>query len=150
MQLVGEPFELLIRFVEEGHLDFPVVGALAGFQLGDGAVLPQGAGGDGVREFQHGGGVAPGGGQFEFLGGLPAEGEVGFKVPEVGGGCPAEAVDRLHGVAHGGDGELVVLPVPEQGAQQNPLGVRGVLVFVQHDHVEAFALGLADDRMLGG
>ena len=81
---------------------------------------------------------------------MPAEGEVGFEVPEVGGGRPTEAVDRLHGVAHGGDGESVVLPIPKEGAQQHALSMRGVLVLVQHDHAEAFALGLADDRMLGG
>ena len=92
--------------------------------------------------------VSPGSGEF-FFGRWCAGGEV-WEVPgksgEVGGGGAAPTVDGLHGVAHGCDAQFGV-DAAEEAAQEQPLGVAGVLVFIQHDHAVAFALAGSDARV---
>src|SRR5690606_24472569 len=73
----------------------------------------------------------------------------GELAPERGkraGAGPSPAVDRLARIADGGDG----VSATEQRAQQNQLGVTGVLVLVEQDHPVALALGGADLREARG
>ncbi len=72
-------------------------------------------------------------------------GEVLGEVVEVGDGGAAPAVDRLAGVADGGDG--VAGALAEQAGQEDALGDRRVLVLVEQDHAELVAQDLAH---LGG
>ena len=76
-------------------------------------------------------------------------GEVGDEAREVGRGRTPPAVDRLHGIPDGGDRQGGVGAAEEAG-QQHPLGVRGVLVLVEHDDAEAAALAVADLGVRGG
>ena len=85
--------------------------------------------------------VAPGGGEL-FFGCRCADGyvwEVPGKSGEVGCCGAAPTVDGLHGVTYGCDAQFGV-DAAEETTQEQPLGVAGVLVFVQHDHAVAFAL----------
>lgn len=155
---VGEPVDLLGVGALQGAADDAVaLGAGGGAQRLDALVHGAQGFGQAVGQVQEPAaaaavlaeGVAGGGGAVGVR-------EVEREVVEVGHGGAAPAVDRLAGVADGGDG----VPGPalgaaaEEGGEQQPLGDGGVLVLVEQHHPEFVAQDRADlgagERQLGG
>ena len=100
-----------------------------------------------VGQVQHLGRVAPTGAQLQAgRRGAVRTREVGGEPREVGRRRPAPPVDRLDGVTHGGERESVVDAPTEQRRQRDPLGVPGVLVFVEQHHPVALPQLLPDLR----
>ena len=106
---------------------------------------------DGRGRVEHLRGVAEAGGQLQHRGRArgrrgperPDPGhhrEVGGEPPQVAGARAAPAVDGLARVTDRGHR----MPAAEQRLQQHQLGVAGVLVLVEQDHLVAGALGRAD------
>ncbi len=136
---VGDPVELLRVGGQQGAADGAVAFGARGRAEGLDALV-QGAqgGGEAVGEVQQAAAAAAvlaerlaGGGAAVGVG------EVVGEVVEVGDGGPAPAVDRLAGVADGGD--RVAGAAAEQSGQHDPLGDGGVLVLVEEDHAELVA-----------
>jgi hypothetical protein len=76
-------------------------------------------------------------------------GEVSGEPGKVGRRGAAPAIDGLDGVADGGQRQLIVDAAAEQRRQQDPLGVSGVLIFVEQHHPVAGAQLLTDVRHRG-
>ena len=77
---------------------------------------------------------------------LASHGKVGDETAQVAGAGAAPAVDRLAGIADGGDR----MPAAEQRLQQHQLGVAGVLVLVEKHYLEPGALDRTDLGMAAG
>ena len=146
------PLGLVEDRVEQGAGHRAPLGPVRrGDQAGDvGRLVPQ-FGLDGRCRVEHPRGVAEAGGQLEHRGRTrgrrgaerPDPGhhrEVGGEPAQVAGARAAPAVDGLARVADRGHR----VPAAEQRPQQHQLGVAGVLVLVEQDHLVAGALGRAD------
>ena len=88
---------------------------------------------------EHLAGVAEAGGELGYPGRMRVRGELTGEPGQVARACPAPAVDRLAGVAHGGHR----VPTAEQRTQQDELGVAGVLELIQQHHLVPGALDRA-------
>lgn len=145
---VGEPVDLLGVGTQQRAADHAVVfGAGGGAQRLDALVPGAQRLGEAVGELEEAAAAAPV--LAEALaggGGAVGVREVLGEVVQVGDGGAAPAVDRLAGVADGGDGVTGAAggAVAEKGGEEQPLGDGGVLVLVQQHHPELLAQQGAD------
>ena len=104
-------------------------------------------GGDRVGQSQRPGRVAPAGTQLQGgRRGAIREREIGGEPRQVGGRGTPPAVDGLDRVTHGGQRQPAVDAATEEGRQRDPLGMPGVLVFVEQHHPVAGTEFLTDLR----
>ena len=151
----GDPFGYPVRL--GGHRLGERAGHLAPASSGRGRPQPRHIRGLCAQAFlqrggrvKHPAGVAEAGGQQPDLGRArstrppagPArgDGEVPREAAQVARARAPPAVDRLTGVADGGDR----VPAAEQRAQQHQLGMAGVLVFIEEHHLIAGPFGRSD------
>ena len=153
-----DPFGLVEDRVQQGAGHGAPRGPVRrGGQPGDVGRLVAQFGLDGRCRVEHPRGVAEAGGQLQHRG-RPGgrrgaerpdpghHGEIGGEPAQVAGAGAAPAVDRLARVADRGHR----VPAAEQRPQQHQLGVAGVLVLVEQDHLVAGALGRPDLRVPAG